>query len=393
MTQITQHDAPPTGTFSESEQPRIDGDWQLVVRSVGRANADVLGLLDDVVPFGRERLAQILYRAPAVLVRGLAQDTAQEMGRLLRQAGLDCDAAHRSAPLEPGQADHELALVVPDPSIFNALLGLVVQALGVRPDDGIELLCGSPTVLAGGLSKTSGEALAERFRELGAQTVLSHRPSARYDLFCGPCPPAFHRRLISTLQVLGLAVAAEGQTPRVAENLSWQEAERIWPTLQAMDLPLRMLNRDMQRFDLWLDAAGPSPAALGHWLMGAVGMPAEAVPQVLQELPVVLRRDMPLAEAEHDLTALARRGARGRAELTAFQTFDLQVDRADGVLNQAARLCERLGALKAAGVDAAGVEATLRRGGRLEGPLSGPRARWLRHELRKLGVSSELVLR
>ena len=89
-----------------------------------------------------------------------------------------------------------------------------------------------------------------------------------------------------------------------------------------------------------------------------------------------------------DLASLGELGTSARAQLTVFQSFDLNICEGVDKPQDAAALCARIG-----GMPVEQSTSVLHRGGLLPGPLTGPQARWLSHELGQLGISSELVMR
>ncbi len=359
--------------------------WRVVVDSIGDAGAGLVRALKEVSPLAESRLAELLYQAPSELLADLDQESAEKIHQTLAASGLECRTLDPDETFEQGDADHELALVVRDPSLMNAAAKLLVQLVGADPVTTRKLLFTSPTVFLGRVSANTAAAVGRRFSALGDVEVDVSRPAdALFDVFLGDCSAADRQRVLH--QMRGFGIAVEEQPPLLATGLSKAEADRVWEHFGRSGLPLRLVNRDFERFDVRLDAASDSPETIA-WLQRSTGMPEKLARKVPGNLPLVLHHNVPFADMTTHLEAAAACGGEASGHLLLFQTFALRVETV-GDDTESRQLVQVLAEL-----DENRARAAVCPDGLIEGPLTPPQARWLQWELRQVGTDTELMLR
>lgn len=366
-----------------------DAAYGIVVRSIGRAGAAVVTALKHISPLPENVLAARLFQAPSILFQDLRLDIAEMALAALSGAGLECELWQRGQPFTPGEGDHEVAIVVRDMSRMASVLEAVMGLLGVSAAQAKQILCASPTVLLGRISRSTVDALRRRFEPLGVELDVSRPAAARFDVIIGECGPLERVRVCGVLASLGVPELQSrdgAPQPMIAADLSRDDAERVWDALRRSNLPGTILNRDFQRFDVRLDDAQPSPE-LTAFIVETTGMPARLVPRVLARLPMVTHPGVRWEEMCRHLEGFAALGAHASGHMLAFQTFSLAIDKV-GDLEASRRFLRAIGGL---GPDA--VAAALTGSRRVEGPLTGPLAQWLSHELKQVGTTGHLVLR
>lgn len=367
--------------------PAGRGPARLIVHSLGSAGVGLIRSLRRVLPYADADIAALLFQAPSLLLAGLEPQQAEAIAALLRETGLDCAVIDPGAVIHEGIGDHEAALSVREVAHIPALLIEVMQLLGVDLNTARTLLCSSPAVLLGGISIATVDTLRARFAALGADLDASRSADARFDLFLGDCPAAVRDRAVDRLRtaVGPLAMSApHASGPVVVLGLDVSTAGRVWQELRQCDVPARIVNRDFARYDVVLHAAADNEALRRH-LTARAGMPAAIVPRVLAKLPVVIHRSLRHAELEAVVAELAEAGAEASAEPLAFQRFNLAL----GEVRDVRPLVPVLSAV--AGMDEAATLTALRsRPARLAGRFPSLQARWLQHELRRVGVEARL---
>lgn len=361
--------------------------WSVVLRSIGSSDAAVVGALRQVAKVPEQLVAARLFQAPSLLFTGLPQELAEQAAATLRGAGLECDAQPADMPLIPGDADHEVALVVHDFSHMAALLDSVARLLGMAPHEARDILCTSPTVLLGRISLATVEALRRRFAPLGADLDVSRTSEARFDVFLGDCLPADRAYAHAHAESLGLILpeANAGGQALLAAGLDYHQTEQLWEPLRRRGLPVRALNRDFARFDLRLEAAEPS-AELTALLVETAGMPERVVPRLLQRLPVITHPNIRFSELCAYLAAIQQLGGRASGQMITFQRFSLEIEQV-GDIEIACALVRAI-----ADVSAEDVAAAIGVRRKVAGPLTQPQANWLQSELRRTGTVARLVL-
>jgi hypothetical protein len=369
------------------------GDWRIIVDSIGEADASLLAALKRASPLPESHLATLLYQAPSVLAVGLAREAAEAVNEVLTRAGLESRVATAEESFEAGDAQHELALSVPKIELMPELLRLVMRVLGVDPPTARKMLCASPTVLLGRLSAASAGALSRRIGALGVKVIVSRTDQALYDIFLGECSAAERQRALqalSNLRVELASVAKDGAeapaSPLLAEGLPKTEADRLWQVMRRTSLPVRVINRDFQSFDLILEKA-PAMAEMVDFLVATSGMPERVAHKVLRRLPMVTHSGLNFEEMGSRLATIYRLDGRATAHLLALQAFDLELVKL-GELRPSVLAVQGI-----TGIGEDEAHSALREERCIAGPLTPPQARWLRWELGRLGTETMMVMR
>lgn len=362
---------------------------RIVIHSIGDAGARMVGVLKKVLPLSEARLAALLYQAPSEILGGLTRDQAEQINTLLRSTGLDSRVLGPGESFTPGDASYEVALAIKDTSNMVAIAQLTMELLGVKLGKAREILCSSPTVLIGNVSANTVAALRRRFEPLGVELDVSRPAEATFDLFLGECLPLERERVKQVLRDLKLPLF-NGSTgdpqPLLAVGLSKMEADKLWEQLRRTSLPVRLVNRDFERFDLRLDQA-PNTPALVEFLVTTTGMPERVAHKVLQRTPVVIQQNIPFASMTEQLERIAQLGGKASGHLLAFQAFSLVVEKA-GDATATVQLLQALGGLSQTEALAAIGPTQM-----MVGTLTNPQARWLQQEIKNVGGESRLVLR
>ena len=296
--------------------------WRIVVDSIGEADASLIKALKKITPVPETHLASLIYRAPSQLMDGLVRHTAEALNEMLVEAGLDSRVVDAETSFEPGDDSHDLALVVRDVTRMNEVMMLVVRVLGVDPPTARKILCSSPTVLMGKVSANTVEAVGRRFAALDVEVLASRSEEALFDLFLGACSVTERNLAIRTLREQGIdADEAEAtEQPLLAAGLTREQTDVVWQRLQRTSVPLRVINRDFETFDVRLTSAPETPEMV-ELLTTTTGMPESVAHKVLRNLPVVIHSGIGFARMTDCLGEVTRRG--GEADLLLTKAPDI----------------------------------------------------------------------
>ena len=376
-------------TTAEAVVVADSDDHRIVVNSIGDAGARMVGVLKQVLPHSEARLAALLYQAPSEIVGGLSYAQAEKINDLLRSTGLDSQVLGRGERFTPGDAGHEVALAIKSTENMAAIAGLIMDVLGVKLDKAREILCSSPTVLIGNVSANTVAALRRRFEPLGVELDVSQPAEACFDLFLGECPPLDRERVLQLLRTVGIPTVpgqATDAQPLLAVGLTKAQADQLWDQLRRTSLPVRLVNRDFQRFDLRLEEAPQTPAVV-EFLVATTGMPERIALKVLQKVPIVIQQNIPFSLMTEQLETIAALGGRASGQLLAFQTFSVVVEKV-GDATATVQLLQVLGGLSQAEALAAVGPTRV-----MAGTMTNPQARWLQQEIKRCGGESRVVVR
>jgi hypothetical protein len=361
---------------------------RVVIRSVGTATAGIVGALRRVLPFSEEHLAACLYQAPAELVGPLDRPTAEGLVQALTTVGVEAEVLGVDEPFIPGGGDYDVALVIREPDRLVEVAREISLFLGVSLDQARQILYTSPTELIGKVSLNTVQAIRRRFEPLGVAVDASKREDALFDVFLGACHLSREEEVRRQLRETGLPFDDDsaGRFPgRIAAGLAKSDAEALWQRTGGPRTPLRIVNRDFQRFDLRLDEACDTPEMI-EFLVASAGMPEGVARKVPARTPIFTHHHRSYAETLALLGEIIRLGGRASAHLIALQRFRLQLAKI-GDADSTVRLLEVLG-----GANPEGARATVRSMGALDPPAAALQARWLQHELRRVGTEARLVM-
>jgi hypothetical protein len=358
--------------------------YRLLVRSIGTADAAVIGALRRVRVAPDAELAGLLYRAPSELLSGVDRELGTRLRDVLRGAGMEVDLVPASESFEPGAGEYEVALVL---RRYDRLLPVIEQTariLGVPADAAMKIVSATPAVLLGGVSRATVEALRARYAPLGVEVDASRTADARFDIALEFGDEPTRRLLAGLLAGEGAEATRTGDDQYLVADVSAAVAREIWEWLSRTAARIRVLNRDFERFDVRLDSA-PATPVVRDWLVERIGMPPAVAEIAPTRTPLIVAETIPLPEAMDFLASAHAVGARASAVLLALQGFSLRVK--GGVDRKGARsLVEAI-----AGAEEA--ERFSRGAPELLGPFTKTQARWLQHELRQRGITSQLAER
>jgi len=357
--------------------------YAIDVRSIGRAGPEVHHALKHVMKLPHQAIVARLYQAPSELLTGLEHDTAHQIADVLGETGLDVTVRPVSEAVIPGRPDFDVAVHLKDPSKLPAVAQEIAGFLGCELPKAAQLVWASPALVVGSVSEATVSALRERLEPLGVELDLSKIDEALYDLYIQDCAPALRRRAEELVQREGLEALTEG--PLLAVGCSKASTERLWRTFQASSMPVSVLCRDVQRFDLRLESITNDTPALRDLIVEVSGMPERLVPKVLGRLPMVLAQGVHARDVPVWLGRFADLGAKLSAHLLAYRSFDLVIARCEDP-SRTARIASELLQQDEDGLRKALLQLPVT----LPGPFSQVRARWMQHELAQTGARVRL---
>lgn len=364
--------------------------WAIHVHSIGQSGAGLVKALKQISPLSEQKIAGLLYQAPTKLFTDLPEQAARDIHQILADTGLDCTVVANDEELVCGDADHEVALVIKDVSQMTEIAKLIMNLIGADIQTVRQLLFTSPTVLLGKISKNTALKVRERFAELNVEVDISKPGEALFDVFLGECTDLQQHQLKQLFRDLPFDIAYDEQlagNTLITAGLSQQQAEQIWQKVCRTALPVRIVNRDFERFDFSLLSLPDSPAAK-EYLIASTGMPAELAPKALANLPLVLQQNISFAELEPALAKVKELGGEAEGNLLVFQTFALQIT---DFANWSEQVENTLLVLTSESKES--LLASRQGDGILSGPFTSLQARWIQHELTKFGLVANRLLR
>lgn len=379
-----------SSTTTTEPSPSNGNNWAILVNSIGTAGVGLVKALKEVSPLSENKIAARLFQAPSHLLSDLPKSLADEVNKLLRSTGLDSEVIEKNAAVEFGDAEHEVALVIKDVSRMREVAKLIMNLIGADIQTVRQLLFASPTVLLGKISRNTALKIKERFAELDVEVDISKPSEALFDVFLGECTDLQKHQLEKLFRDLPFDLAYNKElagNALITAGLSQQQAEQIWQKVCRTALPVRIVNRDFERFDFRLLSLPDTPAAR-EYLIASSGMPPELAPKALANLPLVLQQNISFGELEPSLAKVKALGGEAEGNLLVFQTFALQITDLSAWSEQVENIL-----LILTSESKASLLACRQGDGILPGPFTSLQARWIQHELSRLGVVANRLLR
>lgn len=372
------------GSHIDGTTGALLGPRRIVIDSVGTADAGIVGVLRNVLPRPAADVAKLVYQAPSELVAGLSAATASEVARALREAGLEVRVLDDDVAVQPGRGEYEVALRIEDITSTPRIIREVASLLGLDFDGARRLVCATPAVILGSVSRATVDAMRRRFEALPVTLDVSKTDDATFNVVVASESATV---LASVYEIARGQISAgslhRGRDTVSATGLPGVEATRLWQSLRRTGATTTVCNLDFERYDVRLDAVGPS-SGIDEILVDS-GIPAAMVPRLLQSLPVVITQDTSHAEAIALVERIARMGGRATATTHTTSRFALVVDRVTNP-TPATRVLEQIGGLS----PTAALEALTNGSGISFGRFTKTMARWIRQELRAVGTQVHL---
>lgn len=372
--------------LSTVEGRRVGTD-RLVLESVGRANAQALRAIRQVVPAPIQEVAKLVYQAPSELAGGLDRDVADELASLLGGLGFQVSVAEQGAPFAAGTGQFEVALVVKDVTCLAQLVAETAAFLGTDVVTARRMVCRSPAVMLSGVSAATVAAMRERFEPLGAEVDVARLDTARHYAVLGLEGKVLRRGVLDVVtEVAPGAICAESDVGFTVAELSLAEAQTLWERMHRLGVRMSICNRDLERYDVTLVRASESAAMAAQ--LQELGIPERVIPRLLQNLPVVVSQNL-----KHDamlalLERLTAAGGEVKGAPYSFQRFALVLHTVRDV-DAAVELLRSVGEVPQLEAETAAKAAQ----GTRVGCLPRTSALWLQHALRaqRADVGIELL--
>jgi len=369
--------------------PKENALCTIMVHSIGNAGAGLVAALKQISPKSESKIASLLFQAPAKLLTDLPKKTAEEINTLLQSTGLDSQVVENDFSIVAGDTDHEIALVINDVTQIKNAAQLIIELIGANIAEVRKILFTTPTVLLGKISKNTAETIQKRFEAIGIEVDISNPKEACFDVFLGECSALDLQRLNKILEQLNIEkinIKGSHSNTIVCSELTKTAAASLWDKTHRTNLPVRIINRDFERFDVQLEAMPNTPEAI-EYLTSSTGMPEKIAHKALQNLPIILHQNIPFQKLDQHLMEIKKLKGQAKGYLLIFQTFSLKIE---STKDQE----QTLDVLKAfSGKPKNVLSEQLKSKGIIEGPFTSLQAKWLQFELNQIGTISQRILR
>lgn len=295
-------------------------DHRLVVESIGSASPGLAGVLASQLGMPAPQVARALYKAPAVLLDKLSITHARGLADILCQAGMEIRVEPSRNPPPVTARSLDIALYLHDPACLASCCEHLSRFLGCTPLAARNLLTAPPGVVLGDVTQATADALQRVLGDLPVEVICSARQQARYQLFIDRQQGHAMNSLLSDLQRMG--IHSHDSSALAEAEFDHQQGQYLWRRHQSAG-GLRLIDKAFLRYDLVLEQAGPDSRL--DQLPALAGLPADLVPCVLENLPVVVEEGVSTEALPGRLSAWSAAGMTVKAQLASLRCCRLVI--------------------------------------------------------------------
>lgn len=361
----------------------------IVLQSVGTVSYSFIRSLSELAKLSDAWLSERILRAPGILFTGVPHARALNMVEAMRDAGLEVSISPMDVSIEEDHSVCDLAIYALDIKQMPGVVLELMNLLGVGAEQARNLLCASPPVVLGGITRTTARALVKRFEAFGAEVLISEAQEARFEVFVRESSRSVLQRVLENVQRTGIE-ASIGQMVgsrwyHMCSGLTRSQADVVWESSGAVKHLLRVVDTSLLRYDLMLVSETSRVATL-EVLSQALGLSRNAAQALAQNMPSIVAQNVSSSVAIQYANALKDVGCQAQLELNLFQSYTVDLEHVIDS-DELGNVLKFIGGLEQdqyrqimAGLPA-----------RLHGPFFPLQARWLHRELKRLGARSRLV--
>lgn len=253
----------------------------VIITSIGTAKPSVGKILSDVLGIQQEYVVKLLYCTPSVLFQNVEEELAVKTEALLTQLGLEVQVTNEGEPLPTTPELIEIGLYIQNPRNLPVINKQLSEFLGCDEKESLNLLLNEPSIVLGGVSIATAQALSKR---IDAEVIVSNPKTDLYTLKINTTDVKIKNEIDQLLHTLGLRLAPH---PVIVEGINYTISQEIWKRFQQTGA-IQIINQSFQRFEIVLDAFDSNNTNHTNVLTQIVGMPQEILSEIANNLPVVL---------------------------------------------------------------------------------------------------------
>ncbi len=290
----------------------------VIIQSIGNANPGVSKLLADAFGIDQKILAGMLYCAPAVFLKDADIALAQKAETLLTQLGLEVTVQDSTQPLPMKPEIVDIAVYINDPLKLMKVSGQLSDFIGITETEALRLLLNEPAVVLGGVSIATACTLQKR---LDAEVIATNPKKDCYCIDVVSKQKSFLNNFNAVLNQVGVQYNTE---VRLAENLDYEQARQIWTRFPNSE-DFVIYNKSFQRHQIHLVDFDLRNEVSKHFLTLQVGMPADLLHTIHQNLPVILDESVSVNTSERKLKKYSEAGLICEAKVIPFGKYKITI--------------------------------------------------------------------
>lgn len=253
----------------------------VIIHSIGNAKPSVAKVLAEVLGVSPDLVVKLLYCTPSVLFHKVKETLATNTCNLLSQLGLEVSMQEATDPLPETPELLDVALYIHQPEMLPIIAKQLADFLGSDEKVAMNLLLNEPSIVLGGVSAATANALSKR---IDAEVMCSNPKKDLYTLKIVTNDERDVQQIIAQLKAENIDYKLGEKT---VENLSYTVGQNLWRRFGANN-QIELINQNFQRFEIMLDKVDLNDMIQLSILTEMVGMPHSIVGEIAKNLPVAL---------------------------------------------------------------------------------------------------------
>ena len=260
---------------------------RLTVLSIGTASAISAKAIADGLQTSSDKVAEKLYRAPAVLVDNLSVQASESLAELIQNLGIDVRIEPSDAPPPPPNELFDISIHFNDIESLPKVAYQLSAFLGTDTATIVQLLLTPPAIVLGNVSQATLQALSTRLDEPGVELIASRPTKALYSVIVRDLEKPQLQELHQFVSRMGLSLS--NLQDFGITSIDYQTAQTIWKHF-GHRMPIQIVNQDFYRYDIKLETL-PETNQLHavEYLENQIGIQTSDYDAIEPHLPLVIQ--------------------------------------------------------------------------------------------------------
>lgn len=292
---------------------------RVIIVSIGEATPGIAKALSEAFKLNHEILVKMLYNAPTVFLENADGELAQKSKSMLSELGLEVLVQDMSEEAPAPSAPVDIAIYIENPAQLTLVNKQLSEFLGCKESESLQLLLNEPSVVLGGVSMATAESLQKR---LEAEVMASNPKTDLYTLEITEKDPSIRSAILSLLK--DQKVVIQKDTEKWIKNITYEQLNTVLSRYRTQN-GIRIYNQSFSRYTILLENFDLNSEAQTTFLKKEIGMPAESLAEIHDNLPVILDESVNYSILQKKLAIYQEAGIQCTEERIPFGKYKIAI--------------------------------------------------------------------
>ncbi len=264
----------------------------VIINSIGTASPKVSKVLSEAFKIPQDFMLKLLYTAPSVLFQKVDEALATKAEETLSQLGLEVSVLNKEDSLNISKELVDVSIYFENILNLPTVIEQLSDFLGCKQAEALNVLLDQPSIILGDVSVATAEALQKR---INASVCYSN---PKKDLFTITISKDIPTNTLKSIEKRLGKTASINDDYFVIKDLTYTECSTIWRDAQSKK-QINIINQTHQLVSMELTSFNPEDANQIQFLTQEVGMPSEILPELNNNLPILLFENISAKQAKH----------------------------------------------------------------------------------------------